>query len=74
MEVNLFQINTFLIFIKAGVLIILFFYVIFALLIIRQVDLMGKTIITTASPLLSALAIIHAALAIGLIILAWTVL
>lgn len=64
----------FLSFIKAGILLILIFYAIFALIIIRQVDLMGKTFVTGISPVLKAFSIIHAGFAIGLIILAWGIL
>lgn len=54
---------------KIAILVIFIFYAIFALLIVRQVDLMGKTLITPVSPLVKALAIIHAGFAIGSIIL-----
>lgn len=74
MEVNIFESDALLFFVKTGVLIILGFYVIFALMVIRQVDLMSKTIITTTSKFLSAISIIHAGFAIGLIILAWGIL
>lgn len=74
MEVNLFETNIFLIFIKLGILIILVFYAIFALMVIRQVDLMSKTLITRVSPVLKAVSILHAGFALGLIILAWGIL
>ncbi|MEK7616573.1 MAG: DUF5657 family protein [Patescibacteria group bacterium] len=74
MEINIFTSAAFLLLVKTAVLIILFFYVIFALMVIRQVDLMSKTIITTTSKILSAIAIIHAGFAIGLIVLAWGIL
>lgn len=79
MELNLFESETILNFIsvayaiKLGVLIILVFYAIFALMIIRQVDLMRKTLITPVSKLLSAISIIHAGFTIGLIVLAWRI-
>ena len=57
------------IFLKAAIIVILVFYTIFALMIVRQVDLMGKTLITPVSPLVKAIAIIHAGFAIGSIIL-----
>ncbi len=57
------------IFLKAAVIVILVFYSIFALLIVRQVDLMGKTLITPVSSIVKAVAIIHAGFAIGSIIL-----
>ena len=59
---------------KGAILLILIFYAIFALIIVRQVDIMGKTLITGISPLLRAFAIIHAGFAIGLIFLAWGIL
>ncbi len=59
---------------KGAILLILVFYCIFALLIVRQVDLMSKTLITPVSPILKAISIVHAGFAIGLIILAWGVL
>ena len=61
-------------FAKGAVLLILIFYAIFALIIVRQVDLMSKTLITKISPIVKALAIIHAGLSIGFIILAWGIL
>lgn len=56
---------------RGAILIILSFYAIFALIVVRQVDLMSKTLITGMSPVVKALAIIHAGVAIGLIVLAW---
>ncbi|MBI2600517.1 hypothetical protein HYW42_01075 [Candidatus Daviesbacteria bacterium] len=56
------------------VLLLLVFYAIFALIIVRQVDLMGKTLITPISPVVTAAAIIHAGFAIGLLILVFGVL
>ena len=56
---------------KGAILLILVFYAIFSLIIIRQVDLMSKTLITNVSPYVRALAIIHAGFAIGLIFLSW---
>lgn len=63
-----------LLFIKGAILLILAFYAIFALMVVRQVDLMGKTLITKASSMLKAFSILHAGVAIGLIILAWGIL
>lgn len=60
-----------LIFIKGVILLILIFYAIFALLIVRQVDLMGKTLITPVSGVVKAIAIIHAGFAVGFIFLAF---
>lgn len=59
---------------KGAILLILIIYAIFALIIIRQVDLMNKTLITGVSPIVKAFAIIHAGFAIGLIILTWGIL
>ena len=59
---------------KGAILLILIFYAIFSLIIIRQVDLMGKTLITNISPTIKALAIVHSGVAIGLIILSWGIL
>ena len=57
-----------------GILIILFFYAIFALIIVRQVDIMSRTLITPFSPILKAIAIIHAGFAIGFIFLVYGIL
>ncbi len=65
----LFSSPYFLSFVKLSIILLLIFYVIFALLIIRQVDLMGKTLITKVSPILKVLALSNAGFAIGLIIL-----
>lgn len=51
------------------ILIIFILYAIFALLIVRQVDLMTKALITPVSPIVKAISIIHAGFAIGLIVL-----
>lgn len=71
---NSFDFEAVLVFLKAAILIILVFYAIFALMIVRQVDLMSKTIISKVSPILKAFSIIHAGFAIGLIVLAWGIL
>ena len=71
---NLFASEAVLVFLKTAILIILAFYAIFALMIVRQVDLMSKTLITRVSPILKAFSIIHAGFAIGLIVLAWGIL
>lgn len=57
-------------FIKAAILIFLFLYAIFALLVVRQVDLMSKTLITPVSPIVLAISIIHAGFSIGFFVLA----
>lgn len=71
---NIFRSEVFLIFLKGAILLILLFYAIFALLILRQVNLMIQTLITPVSPKVRALAIVNAGLALGLIFLAWGVL
>lgn len=58
-------------FIKGAILLILIFYAIFALIIVRQVNLMSKTLITPVSPVVSGIAVIHAGLSIGIIVLAF---
>ncbi|MBI4035700.1 hypothetical protein HY383_02000 [Candidatus Daviesbacteria bacterium] len=72
--VNLLDLGVTLMFAKGAILLILVFYAIFALLIVRQVDLMSKTLITKVSPVLKAFSILHAGFAIGLIILVWGIL
>ncbi len=62
--------NIFLITIKVTILLILLFYAIFALLIIKQVSVMVKTVITGISPLLMGIAIFNALFALVLIVLA----
>lgn len=70
-QTNLSDLGITLIFAKGAILLILAFYAIFALMVIRQVDLMSKTLITPVSPVLKAFSILHAGFAIGLIVLAW---
>lgn len=72
-NLNLLSLNSdyILTFGKGAILLILIFYAIFSLIIVRQVDLMSKTLVTTVSPYVRALAIIHGGFAIGLIFLAW---
>lgn len=59
---------------KGAILLILVFYAIFSLIIVRQVDSMGKTLVTNISPIVKGVAIIHAGFAVGLIVLAWGIL
>lgn len=68
---NLLDLSVTLIFAKWAILLILLFYAIFALVVIRQVDLMSKTLITKVSPILKAFSILHTGFAIGLIVLVW---
>lgn len=72
--VDIFSSQAVLVFLKAAILIILIFYAIFALMIVRQVDLMSKTLITPVSPIVKAISIVHAGFAIALIVLAWGIL
>lgn len=58
-------------FFKIAVLTVLSFYGIFALMMIRQVDLMSKTLVTPISPIVKGLSIIHAGVVLGLIVLTW---
>lgn len=71
---NLLNVDFILSFGKVAILLILVFYAIFALLIVRQVDLMSKTLITNVSPIIRAISLIHAGFAIGLIFLIWGIL
>lgn len=54
---------------RVGIIILAVFYFIFSLIVLRQVNLMTETLITEVSPLLRAFAILHAGLALGIIIL-----
>lgn len=74
MEVSLLNSTYLFAFLKGVILLILIFYAIFALIIVRQVGLMSQTLISGVSATLKAFAIIHAGFAIGLIILAWGIL
>lgn len=63
-----------LFFLKWTILIILSFYAIFSLIIVRQVDLMSKTLITSVTPFVRAFVVLHAGFAIGFIFLAFGIL
>ena len=63
-----------LVILKATILLILIFYAIFALMIVRQVTLMAKTLITKISTLVRLISIVNAGFAIGLTILVWGIL
>lgn len=69
-SINIFDFAFILGAIRWTILIILVLYAIFALIIVRQVDLMAKTLITPVSPVVKAISIVHAGFAIGFIILA----
>lgn len=71
---NIFESEVVLIFVKGAILILLLFYAIFALLIVRQVDLMSKTLITQIAPVIKLLSVIHALFAVGLIFLTFFIL
>ncbi|OGE25316.1 hypothetical protein A3C26_00610 [Candidatus Daviesbacteria bacterium RIFCSPHIGHO2_02_FULL_39_12] len=66
---GVFDLNLSLTVFKAVILLILVFYAIFSLIILRQVDLMSKTLITHVSPVVKAIAIVHAGFILGLIVL-----
>ena len=70
-QASIFDLGLTQMFLKSVTLIFLAFYAIFTLLVVRQVDLMSKTLITKVSPVLKAFSILHAGFAIGLIVLAW---
>ena len=61
-------------FLKSFILLILIFYAIFALILAKQIDLMGKTLMSNTSIYLKGFVIFHAGLSIGFIILAWGIL
>lgn len=73
-QINIFDSEAALVLLKAAILLVLIFYAIFSLIIIRQVDLMGKALITGISPVVKLITIIHAIFAIGLIFVAWGIL
>ncbi len=54
--------------VKTAIYIIVIFYAIFALVVVRQVALMSQTLITPVSPIVKGIAIIHGGFAIGLTI------
>ncbi len=73
-QISLFDQAALLVFIKAGILILLIFYALFSLIVVRQVDLMSSTLITPVSSIVKAFSILHAGFAIGFIILAFALL
>ena len=67
--------NTYVLFFtKSAILILLVLYGIFALIIVRQVDLMSKTLITPVAPVVKLFALLHAFFVLGLIFLALAIL
>lgn len=73
-QISFSDLTVILVIIKAGILIVLIFYALFSLLVVRQVDLMSSTLITAVSPIIKAFSILHAGFAIGFIILAFALL
>lgn len=73
-QISFSDLTVILVIIKAGILIVLIFYALFSLLVVRQVDLMSSTVITAVSPIIKAFSILHAGFAIGFIILAFALL
>ncbi len=61
--------SQFFIVIKIAFLILATFYFFFSLIVVRQVQLMTDTLITEVSPLIRAFTIVHAGLALAIIIL-----
>lgn len=66
--------QAFLLFLKVVTLLILAIYTIFALMITRQVKLMGHALASSVSSVVRVVAFFHLILAIGLLILAWIIL
>lgn len=54
---------------KIGFLIFSVIYFLFSLIVIRQVNLMAETVITEGSIILKVIALLHALLALGVIVL-----
>lgn len=73
-QINIFDLSVLLAIVKVAILLILSFYAVFSLIVVRQVDLMSRALITSVSPVVKAFAILHAGLAIGLVFLAFGIL
>lgn len=56
-------------FFKVGFVILAILYFIFALIVVRQVNLMTETVITEGGPILRAISILHAGLALAVVVL-----
>lgn len=54
---------------KIGFLIFSIIYFLFSLIVIRQVNLMAETVITEGSIILKVIALLHALLALGVIVI-----
>ena len=63
-----------LFFTKSAILILLILYAIFALIIVRQVSLMSKTLVTGIGGLVKTFALIHAFFALGIVFLSLLIL
>lgn len=61
-------------FIRWALLILAFFYVLFAVMVIRQIAIMRQTLVTSFSPILTLLGLIHLAVALGVLFLFATIL
>jgi hypothetical protein len=72
--VNIFDFESLFTFVRLATLILLVFYAIFALIIIRQVNLMIETLYTPLAPVVRFVSIVHAGFAIGLIFLVFGIL
>lgn len=55
--------------VKSSFILLVGLYFIFSLIVVRQVNLMTETLITEVAPFLRAFAIIHAGVALGMIVL-----
>ncbi len=53
---------------KVGFVLFAALYFLFSLIIVRQINLMSETVITEGAPVLRALSIIHAGVALALIV------
>lgn len=54
---------------KLGLVVFAVLYFIFTLIVLRQVNLMAQTVVTEGGPVLKAVAILYAGLALGVIVL-----
>jgi len=59
---------------KGGLLVFLGLYIIFSLLVVRQVQLLTSVLGTNFSPLFKTVALLHAILAMGVFIFAFVIL
>lgn len=67
---SFFHSTYFLVVIKIAILLILLFYAIFALIIVKQVSLMAKTFVTNTSTVFGVFATANLLFAVALIVLA----